>query len=937
MKALGFEELSPEERGSFGGRVVKERVYEAPVGAGRIRVYSSVVGPTTRDRGRDAIRVQYWIGDQKIYSAKRVHRTQNWRKNLLRRTEEVRDLIESGPLSRIPTDSRGDLMTARRSRLPHERFWGSVNYPEIRETRRFEAASVLPRGLETEKTIDKVMAIQYLLDDSAKQQKLLELQTALKMGLISEDEILEALDVAMSRAAESNVARKNKKQELILEHLSKNRQTSKYDGKFENTEGGIVELLGITRTGVSKTLRDMEAAGLLYNRTLHVPGFRRKVQCWFVVGSGIDRGFGAEALVRHDGKWKGIGWTPEEEASLSQEEKAVIAEQMYEDWRAGLIEATDVDEYYKAEMIYVRQMGDADQARIENELRSALKTEFAEMPDSEIESLVELGMDSKLSDLSDVIDIEDYEAESFKPPAAAIAAAKKGLEQRKKWGRGGLSPSEAKAQGIDSGVTRARKIASGKVSEHDVRRMSAFNRHRKNNRPDKKMPDGGPTAGTIAWNLWGGTAGVNWAKKKSAALGAEEKLSKTSCCCGATEANPCACMKAPEPMNCSAIEPKCPCYAAKSAAMNAETFEAEGFGNSHINHYTWSKDPYLSRSNTLTKEGARELLETTTKPIKIRVGRSATLYVGRGKVLPNTPQVISRDEALAFFDNEDGSYVGVALWEYDDHIFLKSTNYDEMWAETFEAYDVASWNPADEPTEEEAVWEQFYEYCPDKELVAKLWDLEGQPGDSAESWMDSLEGTDEHENVFERHYELIKEAAFNWWDSMYDAMSQEWENERESREKFEEHIARLMEDPEYTTLWDSEGLEKDRNSSAFEDWELKHLDCLHDWQDEELHTNLHDELYQITAYCPKCDATLHIIPKNSQDSYTLPGRRSLEDFYDQSPLMAFPEGYSADFEYLDSESEDGFPLTIMHDDNEYYLVETLESESEDYGVEPRWM
>lgn len=117
---------------------------------------------------------------------------------------------------------------------------------------------------------------------------------------------------------------------------------------------------------------------------------------------------------------------------------------------------------------------------------------------------------------------KSFSAESYKPPAAAISAAKKGLAQRKKWGRGGLSPSEAKAQGIDSGVTRARKIASGKVSKHDVRRMSAFNRHRKNNRPDKKMPDGGPTAGTIAWNLWGGTAGVNWAKKKSATMNAEE-------------------------------------------------------------------------------------------------------------------------------------------------------------------------------------------------------------------------------------------------------------------------------------------------------------------------------------------------------------------------------------------------------------------------------
>lgn len=38
------------------------------------------------------------------------------------------------------------------------------------------------------------------------------------------------------------------------------------------------------------------------------------------------------------------------------------------------------------------------------------------------------------------------------------------------------------------------------------------------------MADGGPTAGTIAWLLWGGTSGVNWAKKQSAALGAEESF-----------------------------------------------------------------------------------------------------------------------------------------------------------------------------------------------------------------------------------------------------------------------------------------------------------------------------------------------------------------------------------------------------------------------------
>ena len=51
---------------------------------------------------------------------------------------------------------------------------------------------------------------------------------------------------------------------------------------------------------------------------------------------------------------------------------------------------------------------------------------------------------------------------------------------------------------------------------------------------------------------------------------AEEELGKDSCCCGATVENPCLCMKEGV-MNCSAVEPKCPCYAAK----DVESFEAE--------------------------------------------------------------------------------------------------------------------------------------------------------------------------------------------------------------------------------------------------------------------------------------------------------------------------------------------------------------------------
>lgn len=37
------------------------------------------------------------------------------------------------------------------------------------------------------------------------------------------------------------------------------------------------------------------------------------------------------------------------------------------------------------------------------------------------------------------------------------------------------------------------------------------------------------------------------------------ELKKKKCCCGATEKNPCACMKQGI-MNCSKSEPKCQCY-----------------------------------------------------------------------------------------------------------------------------------------------------------------------------------------------------------------------------------------------------------------------------------------------------------------------------------------------------------------------------------------
>lgn len=91
--------------------------------------------------------------------------------------------------------------------------------------------------------------------------------------------------------------------------------------------------------------------------------------------------------------------------------------------------------------------------------------------------------------------------------------ARRGLALREKYNRGGLSTTEAGAQGIGSGVARARDILGGSLSLESVKRMhSFFSRHENNYRPTDRESDGGPTAGTIAWLIWGGSSGRSWAR-----------------------------------------------------------------------------------------------------------------------------------------------------------------------------------------------------------------------------------------------------------------------------------------------------------------------------------------------------------------------------------------------------------------------------------------
>lgn len=110
------------------------------------------------------------------------------------------------------------------------------------------------------------------------------------------------------------------------------------------------------------------------------------------------------------------------------------------------------------------------------------------------------------------------------PPQDVQAAAKRGLELRKKYGRGGLSTQEAGRQGIGSGVARANSLARGqRQSPQTVRRMHAFfSRHAKN------KTGGESDRGYIAWQLWGGDAGQRWARSLVERMDAAQKEKRSA-------------------------------------------------------------------------------------------------------------------------------------------------------------------------------------------------------------------------------------------------------------------------------------------------------------------------------------------------------------------------------------------------------------------------
>ena len=98
------------------------------------------------------------------------------------------------------------------------------------------------------------------------------------------------------------------------------------------------------------------------------------------------------------------------------------------------------------------------------------------------------------------------------PTLKMASAARRGLRLRAKFGRGGT----------EVGVARAHQLAERRaVSDADIKSMhSFFARHAvdKESKSHKWNSDSDPSAGFIAWLLWGGDAGKAWADRKAAAL-----------------------------------------------------------------------------------------------------------------------------------------------------------------------------------------------------------------------------------------------------------------------------------------------------------------------------------------------------------------------------------------------------------------------------------
>ena len=151
---------------------------------------------------------------------------------------------------------------------------------------------------------------------------------------------------------------------------------------------------------------------------------------------------------------------------------------------------------------YITQKGDGETMIIKVKYSGSMRKDSLdfEMFETELDEFAEELNDEKM----------------FKVPAGAKGNAQKVLNWKKEKG------SEVKGM-TPVGWARARQLATkSEIGLSTVKRMAAFNRHRKNAAvaPEYKS-EPWKDRGYVAWLGWGGTSGIDWAVKISAANDSE--------------------------------------------------------------------------------------------------------------------------------------------------------------------------------------------------------------------------------------------------------------------------------------------------------------------------------------------------------------------------------------------------------------------------------
>jgi len=156
-------------------------------------------------------------------------------------------------------------------------------------------------------------------------------------------------------------------------------------------------------------------------------------------------------------------------------------------------------ELHQAGETYITQKGDGETMVIKVKYSGQMRT-----MDSELFTEEYLGFEELVEELLD--------EKTFKVPSGAKGNAQKVLNWKKEKG------SEVKGM-TPVGWARARQLASkSEIGLSTVKRMAAFNRHRKNAAvaPEFKSTPW-KDRGYVAWLGWGGTSGIDWAIRTSAA------------------------------------------------------------------------------------------------------------------------------------------------------------------------------------------------------------------------------------------------------------------------------------------------------------------------------------------------------------------------------------------------------------------------------------